>query len=130
MRFVCLIYHFYLVSMAPSTQLLTCILQRMFKKLLKQLEFVELELFLNLELQVCFTVIVKITYVPEKYSLFIFSYSYFLLFVISYAGHTKSWEHGQPGILAQCEDEYGQPTDVYGPMVWKILYHFLDYLSI
>ena len=66
----------------------------------------------------------------KKYSLFIFSYSYFLLFVISYAGHTKSWEHGQPGILAQCEDEYGQPTDVYGPMVWKILYHFLDYLSI
>ena len=40
-----------------------------------------------------------------------------IFLLISYTGHTKSWEHGQPGILAQCEDEYGQPTDVYGPMV-------------
>ena len=45
-------------------------------------------------------------------------------------GHTKSWEHGQPGILAQCEDEYGQPTDVYGPMVWKIFIWFLNIILI
>ena len=32
-------------------------------------------------------------------------------------GHTKSWELGQPGLLAQCEDKYGQPQEVYGPMV-------------
>jgi len=31
-------------------------------------------------------------------------------------GHTKSWELGQPGLLANCEDTHGNPTDVYGPM--------------
>ena len=49
-----------------------------------------------------------------------------IFLLISFAGHTKSWEHGQPGILAQCEDEYGQPTDVYGPMVRKIFITFLN----
>lgn len=47
-------------------------------------------------------------------------------------GHTKSWELGHPGLLANCEDPHGNPTDVYGPMdptnelTFQFLQHFFD----